>query len=57
MKNGPTEEMVKSWGKFGTGGDTGTNGMTGDTPVKNRSGAGNIDMGVRKTLQARDGHL
>jgi aldehyde:ferredoxin oxidoreductase len=45
MKNGPTKEMVKSWGKFGTGGDTGMNGMTGDTPVKNWGGAGLVDMG------------
>jgi aldehyde:ferredoxin oxidoreductase len=45
MKNGPTAGMVKSWGAFGTGGDTAMNGIIGDTPVKNWSGAGTIHMG------------
>jgi len=51
MKNGPTKEMVKNWGKFGTGGDTGMNGLTGDTPVKNWSGAGVVDMGEEKLFK------
>ncbi len=55
MKNGPTKEMVKSWGRFGTGGDTGMNGMTGDTPVKNWSGAGSIDMGEEKLYKLATG--
>ena len=51
MKNGPTREMVKNWGAFGTGGDTGMNGLIGDTPVKNWSGVGNIDMGEERLFK------
>jgi aldehyde:ferredoxin oxidoreductase len=45
MKNGPTAGMVKNWSAFGTGADTAMNGMIGDTPVKNWSGAGTVDIG------------
>lgn len=55
MKNGPTKEMVKNWGMFGTGGDTGMNGLTGDTPVKNWGGAGNIDMGEERLFRLATG--
>lgn len=55
MKNGPTKEMVKNWGKFGTGGDTGMNGLIGDTPVKNWSGAGVADMGEEKLFKLATG--
>jgi aldehyde:ferredoxin oxidoreductase len=55
MKNGPTKAMVKSWGEFGTGGDTGMNGLTGDTPVKNWSGAGTVDMGEEKLFKLATG--
>jgi aldehyde:ferredoxin oxidoreductase len=51
MKNGPTKGMVKNWGAFGTGGDTGMNGMIGDTPVKNWSGAGAVDMGEERLFK------
>jgi aldehyde:ferredoxin oxidoreductase len=48
MKNGPTAGMVNNWGAFGTGADTAMNGLIGDTPVKNWSGAGITDMGEEK---------
>jgi aldehyde:ferredoxin oxidoreductase len=48
MKNGPTAGMVKNWGAFGTGADTAMNGLIGDTPVKNWSGAGITDMGEER---------
>jgi aldehyde:ferredoxin oxidoreductase len=51
MKNGPTAGMVKNWGEFGTGADTGMNGLIGDTPVKNWSGAGNIDMSEERLFK------
>jgi aldehyde:ferredoxin oxidoreductase len=51
MKNGPTKEMVKNWGEFGTGGDTGMNGLTGDSPVKNWNGAGTVDMGEERLFR------
>ncbi len=51
MKNGPTKGMVKNWGEFGTGADTGMNGLIGDTPVKNWSGAGIIDMGEERLFK------
>ena len=51
MKNGPTAGMVKHWGTFGTGGDTGMNGLAGDTPVKNWSGAGTVDMGEERLFK------
>jgi aldehyde:ferredoxin oxidoreductase len=51
MKNGPTKGMVKNWGEYGTGADTGMNGMIGDTPVKNWSGAGAIDMGEERLFK------
>jgi aldehyde:ferredoxin oxidoreductase len=40
--------MVKHWGAFGTGGDTAMNGLSGDTPAKNWSGAGSTDMGEER---------
>ncbi len=55
MKNGPTKEMVKNWGTFGTGGDTGMNGLIGDTPAKNWSGAGDVDMGEEKLFKLATG--
>jgi len=55
MKNGPTKEMVKNWGMYGTGGDTGMNGLTGDTPVKNWSGAGSVDMGEERLFRLATG--
>jgi aldehyde:ferredoxin oxidoreductase len=48
MKNGPTAGMIKNWGSFGTGADTAINGLIGDTPVRNWSGAGNIDLGEER---------
>jgi aldehyde:ferredoxin oxidoreductase len=45
MKNGPTVQQVRLFGDYGTGGMTGGNGLTGDSPVKNWGGAGAIDMG------------
>jgi aldehyde:ferredoxin oxidoreductase len=51
MKNGPTKEMVMNWGQFGTGGDTGMNGLSGDTPVKNWGGAGITDMGEERLFK------
>jgi len=45
MKNGPTVEMVKGFGDFGTGGNTGGSALSGDSPVKNWAGAGIVDMG------------
>jgi aldehyde:ferredoxin oxidoreductase len=45
MKNGPTAEMVKGFGNFGTGGNTGGAALSGDSPVKNWAGAGIVDMG------------
>jgi aldehyde:ferredoxin oxidoreductase len=45
MKNGPTVEMVKGFGAFGTGGMTAGNALSGDSPVKNWGGAGVVDMG------------
>jgi aldehyde:ferredoxin oxidoreductase len=48
MKNGPTAGMVKNWSAFGTGADTAMNGLIGDTPVKNWSGAGITDMGEER---------
>ena len=55
MKNGPTREMVRNWGAFGTGADTGMNGLIGDTPVKNWSGAGNTDMGEERLFKLATG--
>jgi hypothetical protein len=40
--------MIKNWGSFGTGADTAINGLIGDTPVRNWSGAGNIDLGEER---------
>jgi aldehyde:ferredoxin oxidoreductase len=51
MKNGPTAGMVQHWGEFGTGGDTGMNGLSGDTPVKNWGGAGAVDMGEERLFK------
>ncbi len=51
MKTGPTAAMVKNWGAFGTGADTAMNGLIGDTPAKNWSGAGAIDMGEARLLK------
>jgi aldehyde:ferredoxin oxidoreductase len=51
MNNGPTAGMIKNWGMFGTGGDTAVNGLIGDTPVKNWSGAGEADMGEERLLK------
>ena len=45
MKNGPTAEMIKGFGAFGTGVGTDAMGLMGDTPVKNWGGAGIVDMG------------
>ena len=45
MKNGPTAEIVKDFGNFGTGGNTGGAALSGDSPVKNWAGAGIVDMG------------
>jgi aldehyde:ferredoxin oxidoreductase len=45
MKNGPTAEMVKGLGTFGTGGNTAASALSGDSPVKNWGGAGVVDMG------------
>ena len=45
MKNGPTIEQIKLFGTFGTGGMTGGNALSGDSPVKNWGGAGVVDMG------------
>jgi aldehyde:ferredoxin oxidoreductase len=51
MKNGPTQGMVKGWGEFGTGGDTGMNGLSGDTPVRNWGGAGTVDMSEERLFK------
>jgi aldehyde:ferredoxin oxidoreductase len=51
MKNGPTAGMIENWGAFGTGADTAINGLIGDTPVRNWSGAGNIDLGEERLLK------
>ena len=45
MKNGPTAEMVKGLGAFGTGGNTTASALGGDAPVKNWGGVGILDMG------------
>jgi aldehyde:ferredoxin oxidoreductase len=45
MKNGPTAEMVKGFGAFGTGGNTAASALSGDSPVKNWGGVGVVDMG------------
>lgn len=55
MKNGPTKDMVKNWGAFGTGGDAGMNGLIGDTPVRNWSGTGVIDLGEEKLFKLATG--
>ena len=51
MKNGPTAGMVENWGEHGTGADTAMNGLMGDTPVKNWSGAGTLDLGDDRLLK------
>jgi aldehyde:ferredoxin oxidoreductase len=45
MKNGPTIGQIKLFGTFGTGGMTGGNALSGDSPVKNWGGVGEVDMG------------
>jgi aldehyde:ferredoxin oxidoreductase len=51
MKNGPTVEQIKLFGTFGTGGMTGGNALSGDSPVKNWGGAGVVDMGVESAAK------
>jgi aldehyde:ferredoxin oxidoreductase len=45
MKNGPAIELVKVFNTYGTGGMTGGNALSGDSPVKNWGGVGVVDMG------------
>ncbi len=45
MKNGPTAEILKGLGAFGTGSNTAGAGLSGDSPVKNWGGVGLADMG------------
>ena len=48
MKNGPTVELLKGLGAFGTGVGTAGSGLTGDAPVKNWGGVGVVDMGEER---------
>jgi aldehyde:ferredoxin oxidoreductase len=50
MKNGPTVEVLKAFGSFGTGVGTGGSGMTGDAPIKNWGGVGAVDMGEERLM-------
>jgi aldehyde:ferredoxin oxidoreductase len=43
--------MVENWGAHGTGADTAMNGLIGDTPAKNWSGAGAINLGEERLLK------
>jgi aldehyde:ferredoxin oxidoreductase len=45
MQEGPAAESSKAFGKFGTGMGTGANALSGDSPVKNWGGIGEIDYG------------
>jgi aldehyde:ferredoxin oxidoreductase len=45
MKNGPTVEIVKAFGAFGTGGNTTGSALSGDSPVKDWEGVGIVDVG------------
>jgi aldehyde:ferredoxin oxidoreductase len=44
MKNGPTAELLKAFGTYGTGVTVEGSGLCGDTPIKNWGGAGGVDM-------------
>jgi aldehyde:ferredoxin oxidoreductase len=45
MKEGPPAEMLKRFGEYGTGINTGDNALSGDSPVKNWGGVGIVDFG------------
>lgn len=45
MKEGPAAESSKAFAKFGTGMGTGASALSGDSPVKNWGGIGEIDYG------------
>jgi aldehyde:ferredoxin oxidoreductase len=47
-QNGPTAHLVKLFSRLGTGVATSASILSGDTPVKNWSGAGSVDFGTEK---------